>query len=164
VFVGRWVCYQIVMQYGGGGDECKTVEHDSFTVYIKKCAFQSCNTVDSRSCEGLPLRFFKIITLVLWVFGRLKIWHLVREHSKNLFAYRDVTSRPVCVSAYWHMAVQTPDLIARLTGRHEKMKTIKLCGFKTAADPSVHWQASIHQFTWQRGMNKWGNCVNGTLL
>ena len=39
----------------------------------------------------------------------------------------------------------------------------KLCGFKTSADPSVHWQASIHQPTWQRGMNKLWNCVNGAL-
>lgn len=41
-----------------------------------------------------------IIILVPWVFGRLKICHLVRMHSKNLFGYRDVKSGPVCVPTY----------------------------------------------------------------
>jgi len=49
------------------GNECKTVERDSFTVYKKKCSFKSCNTVGSRFCEGLPLRFY-------YYSGSLGIW------------------------------------------------------------------------------------------
>jgi hypothetical protein len=146
-------------------NECRTVEHDSFSLYVKKCAFKSCNTVGSRFCEGFLLLFF-----LIFCSGSLGIW-AVENTPLGARAYHEFVwvswchvRSGVCVPAYWHMAVQRQDLIARLTGRHEKMPTIKLCGLKTAADPSVHWQASIHQFTWQRGMNKWWNCVNGTLL